>query len=120
MVLPSAIQPISAADNQSQAELLKAQMAADALAPLAGGGFGEDDDVIDGQMGLGGLQRSRETARQRAEDQSLPATGEAGEDAAAAAHDDGEDWDLLAAEARKLLVLPVRPPLRPPPRAQLS
>lgn len=76
-------------------------MATDSLAPLEGGGL-ERDDEVGGQMGLGGLQKEREEARVRQEGKA-PVTENKNDGEAS-----GEDWDLLAVEAQKLLVLPVR------------
>lgn len=76
-------------------------MAADYLAPLEGGGL-EEDDEVGGQMGFGGLQKEREKEGFRQEGKvPLPENEDDGETS-------GEDWDLLAVEAQKLLVLPVR------------
>lgn len=81
-------------------------MEADALAPLAAGGLGDEDDEdeVGRQAGLDGLQMFRETARQRAADARAVDDSEQGREATAS---DAEDWVLLAVEARKLLQLPV-------------
>jgi hypothetical protein len=96
-------------DDQTAALRLKSQMEADALAPLSAD-FGDDNDDYDDQVGqtsLGGLQKSREVTTQRVADALAVEIAQAGE----AATSDAEDWAVLAIEARKLLQLPVRPPL---------
>lgn len=98
----------ASSDDQTQAQRLKAQMEADALAPLAKGLGDEDDDEVGQQTGLGGLRRSRETARMRAEDAAAVDMKAADEVSAL----DAEDWKVLAVEARKLLQLSVSVVLR--------
>lgn len=64
-------------------------MASDSLASLE-----EEDDV--GRFALGGLKAERERARD-GKDEEAQAEGQ-----------ENEDWAVLAKEARKLIVLPVR------------
>ena len=98
---PSSIIGHTPVANASQAELLRLQMAQDRLAPLMA--QGEDDENGD-RLGLAGLKVGRERHR---EDAAAENTLLAQEKAAKVDGDEEEDWEVLAGEAAKLLVLPV-------------
>jgi hypothetical protein len=76
-------------------------MAQDRLAPLMA--QGEDDENGD-RLGLAGLKVGRERHR---EDAAAENTLLAQEKAAKVDGDEEEDWEVLAGEAAKFLVLPV-------------